>query len=248
MIRSSMNSMIKYPDFFIIPRLVALDKKIQDQDKMVYGAVYWLENLKDGKCTASNHSIAEIIGSTNSLAIANSLLRLENQGYIKRIFSDSKNRTRLEIKSLVKFGKVSSDSDTYHQPMIPLSSSGDTPLSSDDEQNKNIINKKREEEHTPPAQTPEATEKGWKNDPHFKEFWAAYPRKVAPAAAWRAWKKIKTPASLLPRILSSLKEHSASEQWRLEHGRFIPHPASFLNQERWEDEVKTTAPRRIIKI
>jgi hypothetical protein len=36
--------------------------------------------------------------------------------------------------------------------------------------------------------------------------------------------------------------HVASEQWRRDDGRFIPHPATWLNQRRWEDEAEPAAP------
>lgn len=72
----------------------------------------------------------------------------------------------------------------------------------------------------------------------FEEFWEAYPRKIGKGDARKAWKKIKQAVSLLPRILASVEEHKNSEQWRREGGRFIPYPATFLNQERWEDEVE----------
>jgi phage replication O-like protein O len=68
----------------------------------------------------------------------------------------------------------------------------------------------------------------------FEAFWTAYPKKVGKRAALRAWKKIK--GLSLVKILQALEEQKQWEQWRREHGRFIPHPATWLNQGRWDDQ------------
>lgn len=77
----------------------------------------------------------------------------------------------------------------------------------------------------------------------FEEFWSLYPRKVSKRKAERAWKKIK--AEEVPAILASVEVWKKTDQWRKEGGRFIPHPATFLNDRRWEDDVpesKTSHP------
>lgn len=75
----------------------------------------------------------------------------------------------------------------------------------------------------------------------FASFWAAYPRKVKKKEAFTAWEKIKSlDAELLQIILDSVAQHSYSEEWTREKGRYIPYPASFLNGERWTDEVQPT--------
>jgi hypothetical protein len=70
----------------------------------------------------------------------------------------------------------------------------------------------------------------------FATFWSEYPRKIGKGSAERAWKKIKQPAETLPSILSALSWQKVSEQWQRNNGQFIPHPATYLNQRRWEDE------------
>lgn len=70
----------------------------------------------------------------------------------------------------------------------------------------------------------------------FEAFWAAYPRKVGKGAALKAWRRISAPASALPAMLTSLEWQRESEQWQRDGGQYIPHPATWLNQSRWEDE------------
>jgi hypothetical protein len=66
----------------------------------------------------------------------------------------------------------------------------------------------------------------------FQSFWTTYPRKVGKIKAWRAWPG----DSLLPKILEALAWQTKSIDWTKDRGTFIPHPATYLNQGRWEDE------------
>lgn len=70
----------------------------------------------------------------------------------------------------------------------------------------------------------------------FERFWKMYPRKVGKGKAEAAWKKIKRPYETLNKILVALSWQKATEQWTDQNGRYIPHPATYLNQRRWEDE------------
>jgi len=70
----------------------------------------------------------------------------------------------------------------------------------------------------------------------FNEFWAAYPKKVGKKAAEAAWKKIKPDADFHDRIMTAIGRARVTEQWTREGGRFIPNPATWLNQGRWDDE------------
>ena len=71
----------------------------------------------------------------------------------------------------------------------------------------------------------------------FDAFWTAYPRKVAKAAAQQAWQKIKPTPELCKTILAAVEQQKQTDQWRKDGGRFIPYPATWLNQERWTDEI-----------
>lgn len=82
----------------------------------------------------------------------------------------------------------------------------------------------------------------------FKLFWESYPRKVAKVVALKSWLKIfpskaylppnSPPPSPFPEIMAALEVHKKLDQWKKEDGRYIPHPATWLNKERWKDEIK----------
>ena len=69
----------------------------------------------------------------------------------------------------------------------------------------------------------------------FDRFWEIYPKKVGKEAARRAFAKVKAPTDTL---ITAVEAQKHSPQWEKENGRFIPNPATWLNQGRWEDEVE----------
>ena len=69
----------------------------------------------------------------------------------------------------------------------------------------------------------------------FAEFWATYPKKQGKGAAEKAFLKISPTASLHETMIAAIRAAVLSRQWREQNGRFIPNPATWLNQRRWED-------------
>lgn len=72
----------------------------------------------------------------------------------------------------------------------------------------------------------------------FDLFWELYPKKKAKEAARRAWTKLKPSPPMQVHILKAVKAAKQSEQWMKDGGQFIPHPATYLNGKRWEDEIE----------
>ena len=68
----------------------------------------------------------------------------------------------------------------------------------------------------------------------FAEFWSRYPRKTAKPTAIKAFRAVK-PNGHLPDILADIDRRMQGE-WRGKEQQYIPHPATYLNQRRWEDE------------
>lgn len=95
--------MNKNPDFLLIPYIIVSCDKLQLPDKFIYGTIYWLAKLKNEKCFASNKTLAEI-SQCSSGSVANGLKRLEDCGFIKRVFTNSSKKEREEIIPLVGFG------------------------------------------------------------------------------------------------------------------------------------------------
>lgn len=70
----------------------------------------------------------------------------------------------------------------------------------------------------------------------FERFWAVYPRKVGKKDAQRAFGKVKADVQVL---IDAVERQKKSTQWCKDNGQYIPNPATWLNQERWTDELDT---------
>lgn len=71
----------------------------------------------------------------------------------------------------------------------------------------------------------------------FDEFWRQYPRRIAKKDARRAFLKIRWTPVLWHEVMAAIEAWKASEQWQR---GFIPHPATWLNGERWNDELEVS--------
>ncbi|AZE90242.1 Pyocin large subunit-like protein [Pseudomonas orientalis] len=76
----------------------------------------------------------------------------------------------------------------------------------------------------------------------FTQFWTLYPRKVGKEAARKAWDKLKLTNELFGVLVEALGTQCLTTDWTKDNGQFIPHPATWINGNRWEDEVPGPAP------
>jgi len=77
--------------------------------------------------------------------------------------------------------------------------------------------------------------------PGFEDFWMAYPRKVGKQAARTAWTRIKPSKATAEAIIEAVGKQKVTDQWTRDGGRFVPNPATWINQGRWEDDPTTFA-------
>lgn len=68
----------------------------------------------------------------------------------------------------------------------------------------------------------------------FDEFWKEYPRKKGKGDARKKFAKALTKTSF-ETIMEALKRVKKSKQWNKDGVDFVPYPATWLNQERWDD-------------
>lgn len=76
----------------------------------------------------------------------------------------------------------------------------------------------------------------------FAMFYAAYPKKVGKPAAEKAWKAAKVKPAEVSAILGDIATRTQSTDWQKNDGQFIPNPATYLNQRRWEDRAVAAKP------
>ena len=152
-------------------------------------------------------------------SVMNTLTELEKFGYLKRtkVF----NNGRFAGYDYDIFEKPRKPNTENPNPEIPCPGKPDT--ENPPQLNTNQLN------------TKESNTKELSIYP-FEAFWTAYPKKVAKEAARKAWAKLKPDETLGKAIIQAVENAKKTTDWKKEKGQYIPHPATYLNGKRWEDE------------
>jgi len=85
------------------------------------------------------------------------------------------------------------------------------------------------------------------HEQRFESFWLAYPKKTGKESARKWWLAQKPSGALHTKMLTAIGAQKVSLQWLREDGRFIPNPATWLNQGRWDDE-EPDVPRNALTV
>ncbi len=72
---------------------------------------------------------------------------------------------------------------------------------------------------------------------HFVKWWQIYPKKIGKGSARKAF-AVAITKTTVEQLTSSVVACTKTEQWTKDKGKFIPHPTTWLNQERWDDEME----------
>ena len=103
------------------------------------------------------------------------------------------------------------------------------------EKNRERVQKHREKKRLEAASAapalPEPKEKP--SERRFAAFWKAYPKKVGKGAAEKSFAKYKPDDRLTDIMIRAIESQKQTRQWK---EGYIPNPATWLNQRRWEDE------------
>ena len=96
----------------------------------------------------------------------------------------------------------------------------------------------------PPSSDLQGQEKGHCVTAHegFEAFWKVYPKKRKKKAASEIWVRKKLSSKTDRLVKDVINRNQCDERWL---SGFIPDPTTYLNQERWEDELCDTAGREI---
>ena len=88
--------------------------------------------------------------------------------------------------------------------------------------------------YNPPSPSPTTRRARGRSDAEFAVFWSAYPKKVGKKSARKAFDHVSEPVESL---VTAIKRQECSAQWSRDGGQYIPNPTTWLNQERWEDQL-----------
>lgn len=76
----------------------------------------------------------------------------------------------------------------------------------------------------------------------FEKFWKVYPKKRSKGNAEKAFSKINPDEQLLAVIIDAVERAKKSEDWIKDKGRYIPHPATWINAKCWLDQETESHP------
>ena len=71
----------------------------------------------------------------------------------------------------------------------------------------------------------------------FLKFYDEYPKHKGKEQAWKAWQKLNGTVPTVDDLILKIQDQKKSEDWKKDGGKYIPYPATWLNDKRWEDEV-----------
>lgn len=234
--------------YAVIPAEVRYDPVLKPNAKLLYGELTALSD-KNGYCWATNEHFAALYDLSVG-TISRLISQLEKQGYIRCEMAATESGSERRIYAgmfLVTAGGIDEKRKT------PV-----------DEKRKRGIDEKRKQnnkdlsiqEDNPPKAPPRGrrssdlkTEPDWEPD-RFNKFWSFYPRGESKQKAIQAWDKLRPSNELIDTMAQALKRQVASEAWQ--QGIGIPYASTWLNQQRWTDELKAGCagappPTRVIE-
>ncbi|WP_065759596.1 hypothetical protein [Pseudomonas defluvii] len=71
----------------------------------------------------------------------------------------------------------------------------------------------------------------------FDQFWKLYPKKKSLKDAKKAWAKLKPNPELRETLITALGNQRLQHDWVKDNGQYVPLASSWLNGEKWTDEV-----------
>lgn len=221
------------PAFFaILPAAVRYDARLKPMERILYSEITALAD-RTGYCYASNRYFIELYGVTDR-AVQKWIKDLTACGYITVEVLGGAGQGRCERRITPIFSLWDVRQTPEQKFATPEQKFGDTPEQKFAQPPNKSSGRIIQDNNTSNNNTTRACARG------FDRFWAAYPRKVGKGAAERSFERVHPDAALLDRMLRAIEVQRQSDTWLR---GYIPNPATWLNQRRWEDEQDgVTAP------
>jgi hypothetical protein len=162
----------------------------------------------------------------SSMLLNNQIIEV-NRGEIvfsQRNFAKRNNMSRQQLRTFLtkleksKMIRSKSNPDVTHLILVGYSTYNDSKLTQNQPRPNPIIRKKES--------------KNKESNKDFEKFWKAYPKKVGKKKVQDKFDANNFPIDL---ILKNIELQKKSDQWQ--NQQYIPNPETYLNQERWTDEV-----------
>ena len=195
---------------------IKLYRKIQDNwiwDNPLY-LKCWIDMLMRASIKSSS-----MLMNNQVINVSRGEIIFSQRNFAKRN-NMSRQRLRTFLKKLEKTNmiRLKSNPDLTHVILVGYKLYNDSKLTQSQPTPNPIIRKK------------ESKNKEINKD--FELFWNAYPKKIGKKKVEDKFNSIDFP---IDKILKNIELQKQSDQWQTQ--QYIPNPETYLNQERWEDEV-----------
>ena len=206
-----------YGFWWLLLEIVAAQMDSSDKCEVTYSLPHWSRLLY-----SHHHKVSNLLG------------KLEVTGLIAT--SKSEGKITVTIPNLLKYrdeySKKSGQTPSKNRESV-RSKKQNTDTDTDTDTDKPPISPKGEQKKRAPKKGEMSAESG----ALFEEWYAGYPRKVNRGQAEKAWEKISPDALLAARMIQAVEKQKRLHDWQKDGGVYIPHPASWLNGKRWEDDI-----------
>lgn len=246
MVKNSVNeSKVKPENFYVVHGWMIRELNVNRIELDIYAIIFGFSQEENCAFRGSLRYLADWAKCSRRAVIYN-LQSLEKKGYIKKkeYFNNGvklceyyATKTRNEKSAPSAPGVVqemhqgsANDAKKVVQEMHQ-GGANDAPNNIED----NIDINNKEKEIYKEKETPSFSLCVFDSD--FSKFWSEYPRKEKKDRAKKAFLKKRKAGLEFNTILDGLERHK--QKWAQENTKlkYIPHPASWINDERWNDEI-----------
>lgn len=230
---------VRAENYITVQGWMVTDLGLKGNELLLYALVYGFSQA-EGCFTGGLQYVQDWLGCVKNTAIA-TLKALVDKGLIERIETEVGN-----IKVVYyRCKNLTTGANDREEPVQKLNQGG----AKIEPNNKEIYKDINNNPSISPLEGKCDSEPDSNLDAQrFESFWSMYPKKKAKQDARKAWDKLKVDGTLYTEIMRGLALHKKSRDWIKDDGQFIPHPASWLNGKRWEDEFEKEPTRKAEKL
>lgn len=212
--------------YAIIPANVRYDKNLPPNAKLLYGEITALCN-QNGFCWATNKYFADLY-IVSERTVTDWIKKLEDSQYISTevLTKRYEDGTVKKIRNIYIVGSYHIEEKPQNHIEVQfnriekkLHNHIEENFAYNNTNNNNTIIKETYKEK-------------------FEIFYKNYPRKVGKANVEKWFDKNKPNDELFNTMIKKLELFKKTPDWTKQNGQFIPYPATWLNQKRWEDELQ----------
>ncbi len=217
--------------FTVLPNALVTDKRLSLKTKGLMAVL--LSRPDDWKYSIAGLAVFCGVGKDS---IRSALAELEKAGYLTRAQIHAENGKFGGTEYTIRDHSAQPD-DREIRPLSGFPTTAEPTTADPTPENPTEPNKDITQQglNNTPYSPPRGTAGPRYKPEWFDRFWAKYPRRTDRKKAVRAWDRLRPDKRLCAVMNRALDAQMASAQWQ--DPDHIPHPSTWLNGRRWEDEI-----------